>query len=67
LTSSQLQLTRSKTDEVEKQLKETRIVIPQLLAEKVIDLAHQGHQGIVKTKALLREKVGFLLLIKHEK
>jgi len=35
----------------------TRIVIPTAL--KVIQLAHEGHQGIVKTKALLRSKVWF--------
>ena len=40
-------------------LKDTRIVIPHSLSEKVVDIAHQGHQGIVKTKALLREKVWF--------
>ena len=26
----------------------------------VVDLAHEGHKGIVKTKALLRDKVWFL-------
>jgi hypothetical protein len=40
-------------------LKDTRIVIRHSLTEKIIDIAHQGHQGIVKTKALLREKVWF--------
>lgn len=34
-----------------------RIVIPQSLREDVLALAHCGHQGISKTKALLREKV----------
>ena len=36
-----------------------RIIIPTSLRSKAIDLAHVGHQGIVKTKRLLREKVWF--------
>ncbi|XP_044175498.1 uncharacterized protein K02A2.6-like [Acropora millepora] len=40
-------------------LKGTRIVMPTTLQQRVIDLAHVGHQGIVKTKKLLREKVWF--------
>ena len=36
-----------------------RIVIPSCLWDRVIDLAHQGHQGIAKTKARLRTKVWF--------
>ena len=40
-------------------LRDTRIVIPSSLQQNVVDLAHMGHQGIVKTKALLREKVWF--------
>jgi len=36
-----------------------RLVIPQTLQTKVIQLAHEGHQGIVKTKQLIREKVWF--------
>ena len=35
----------------------TRIVIPRCLRQQVVDLAHEGHQGIVKTKANLRSKV----------
>ena len=38
-------------------LRQTRIVIPKALRKRVLELAHQGHQGIVKTKARLREKV----------
>ena len=30
-----------------------------MLQQQVDDLAHTGHQGIVKTKSLLREKVWF--------
>ena len=40
-------------------LKGTRIVMPNTLQQSVIDLAHEGHQCIVKTKTLLREKVWF--------
>ena len=41
-------------------LRGTRIVLPVNLQQRAIDLAHVGHQGIVKTKALLREKVWFV-------
>ena len=34
-------------------------VQPQTLQRQAIELAHTGHQGIVKTKRLLREKVWF--------
>ncbi|KAK3726803.1 hypothetical protein QZH41_007213 [Actinostola sp. cb2023] len=40
-------------------LRGTRIVIPETLQLRVVNLAHEGHQGIVKTKSLLREKVWF--------
>ena len=36
-----------------------RIVIPEVLQNKVIDIAHEGHLGIQKTKQLLRESVWF--------
>ena len=35
----------------------TRIVMPQSLWKQTIMLAHEGHQGMVRTKARLREKV----------
>ena len=38
-------------------LRGTRIVIPGNLQKSTLSLAHQGHQGIVKTKQLLRQKV----------
>ena len=38
-------------------LRETRLVIPMKLRKQVLDLAHEGHQGIVKTKQRLRTKV----------
>nr|XP_050041094.1 uncharacterized protein K02A2.6-like [Dermacentor andersoni] len=40
-------------------LRGTRIVLPAQLHTKAVHLAHRGHQGIVKTKQLLREKVWF--------
>ena len=40
-------------------LRETRIVMPQALREKAVEIAHEGHLGIVKTKGLTREKVWF--------
>ena len=40
-------------------LQGTRTVIPKIMQQRVIDLAHEGHQGIAKTKSLLREKVWF--------
>jgi hypothetical protein len=36
-----------------------RIVTTESLQEKVIELAHEGHQGLTKTKQLLRLKVWF--------
>ena len=38
-------------------LRGTRIVIPESLQQKAIELAHESHQGLAKTKALLREKI----------
>ncbi|KXJ24314.1 Uncharacterized protein K02A2.6 [Exaiptasia diaphana] len=40
-------------------LKGLRIIMPASLQQRVVDLAHEGHQGMVKTKKLLREKVWF--------
>ena len=40
-------------------LRGTRIVIPESLQQKAIDLALESHQRLAKTKALLREKVWF--------
>ena len=34
-----------------------RIVVPSSLRDRVLELAHEGHQGIVKTKDRLRSKV----------
>ena len=38
-------------------LRGTRIVIPQCLRKSILELAHEGHQGIVKTKQRRRTKV----------
>ncbi|KAK2559429.1 Uncharacterized protein P5673_018062 [Acropora cervicornis] len=38
-------------------LRGTRIVIPEKLRQRVLRLAHEGHQGIVKMKERLRSKV----------
>lgn len=40
-------------------LRGTKIVIPHSLQVRAISLAHEGHQGLVKTKKLIREKVWF--------
>ena len=40
-------------------LKCDRLVIPATLQERIVDIAREGHLGIVKTKALLREEVWF--------
>lgn len=40
-------------------LRGRRLVLPQSLQSQAVELAHAGHQGIVKTKRLLREKVWF--------
>ena len=40
-------------------LKSSRIVVPQELRKRAVSIAHEGHQGIVKTKQLLRDKVWF--------
>ena len=38
-------------------LRGTRIVIPKVLRSRVLELAHEGHHGIVKMKERLRSKV----------
>ena len=40
-------------------LRGNRIVVPDILQQSTVELAHEGHQGINKTKSLLREKVWF--------
>lgn len=36
-----------------------QIVVPRMLRDKVVKLAHEGHQGITKTKEYLRTRVWF--------
>ena len=38
-------------------LRDSRIVMSVSLRDHVIQLAHEGHQGVVKTKQRLRTKV----------
>ena len=45
-------------------LRGTRLCIPEKLQQRVIDLAHKGHQGQVKCKALLRETCWFPMMDK---
>jgi hypothetical protein len=40
-------------------LRGSRIIIPVELQEKAIRIAHDGHQGLSKTKSLLRTKIWF--------
>jgi hypothetical protein len=40
-------------------LRGTRIVLPQSLQQRAVDIAHVTHLGLSKTKALIREKVWF--------
>ena len=40
-------------------LRGSRIVISKSLHQRTIDIAHENHQGLSKTKALLREKIWF--------
>ncbi|GFO29262.1 hypothetical protein PoB_005576700 [Plakobranchus ocellatus] len=40
-------------------LRHNRIVIPEVLQKQVVKLAHASHQGVVKTKQLICEKVWF--------
>ena len=47
------------TEHDELVLRGNRLVIPESLRQKIVILAHQGHQGLVKTKKLIREKVWF--------
>jgi hypothetical protein len=45
-------------------MRQNKIVVPVSLQSKIIDIAHDGHQGITKTKVLLRTKVWFPILEK---
>ena len=40
-------------------LRGSRIVMPASLRHHALQLTHEGHQGLIKTKQLLREKIWF--------
>ena len=40
-------------------MRDYHIVIPSTLQKRVVELAHEGHQGMSKTKELIRTKVWF--------
>ena len=40
-------------------LRDTRVVVPASLHATVVRIAHEGHQGLVKTSKLLRQRVWF--------
>ena len=40
-------------------LRGSRIVVPNVLQKRVVELAHEGHQGLLKTRSQLRSKVWF--------
>ena len=40
-------------------MRDYRIVVPRTLQNRLVELAHEGHQGICKIKALLRATVRF--------
>ena len=40
-------------------LRGSRLILPSSIRAKAIEIAHEGHQGLVKTKRLLRTKVWF--------
>ncbi|XP_033121880.1 uncharacterized protein K02A2.6-like [Anneissia japonica] len=40
-------------------VRDHRIVIPKSLQQRAVDIAHKGHQGVIKTKQLMRMKVWF--------
>ena len=51
------EITSNKTKDL--LMKGSRIIIPEILLDKATRLAHIGHQGIEKTKSLLREKIWY--------
>ena len=54
-------------DETTIVLKGSRIVVQEKLCEQAVSIAHEGHQWLVKTKQLLREKVWFPGIDKYVK
>ena len=51
------EITSNKTKDI--LMKGNPIIIPEVLQDKATQLAHIGHQGIEKTKSLLREKIWY--------
>ena len=45
-------------------LRDHRLIIPDCLRKKVVEIAHASHHGIVKTNQLIREKVWFPVIDK---
>jgi transposase InsO family protein len=58
-TYSKLKDELSVSDEFNLVLRQRRLVVPDSLRKRAVQLAHEGHQGLTKTKALIREKVWF--------
>ena len=56
---AKIQQELSLTPEVDLVLRWKRLVVPGSLRKRVVQLGHEGHQGLVKTKTLLHEKVWF--------
>ena len=46
-------------DEADIILRGPHIIMSSLLRHRAISIAHEGHQGLVKTKQLIREKIWF--------
>ena len=40
-------------------LRGSRLIIPMALRQQALGVAHEGHQGLVKIKQLLQEKIWF--------
>ena len=57
--NTKIQQELSLTPEVDIVLRGNRLVVPRSLRKRVVQLAHAGHQGLIKRKTLLREKVWF--------
>ena len=57
------QLSRADTEDGSLLLEGTKLVIPHELTDRVIEIAHLTHPGIVETKSLIREKSGFRVWI----
>jgi len=64
IDTQELQVYRSIQDELVVHdenilLRDKRIVMPTSLRDRAVSLAHEGHQGLPKTKAFIRSKVWF--------